>query len=74
MDLAQILLLVGKALQVVVDVAPQVVKTVNDAKPMALALFKAFKGTEEVTAEEEEAVYGMVQELSRQLQEPLPPE
>lgn len=74
MELSQILLLVGKALQLVVENAPGIIKTIDDAKPMALALFKAFKGTEEVTAEEEAAVYGMVQELSRQLQEPLPPE
>lgn len=74
MDLATILDLVAKAVNVVVAVAPEVIKGYEDAKPLALALFKAFSGKTAVTDEEEQAVYAMVQDLSAQLQAPLPPE
>lgn len=73
MEISQILTLVGAAVKVVMEVAPDIIKAAQDAKPLATEFFKAFGGREP-TAEEEEAIWTIVQDLSRQLQEPLPPE
>ena len=76
MDAATIALIitsVAKIIKTAVDLGPDVMKTVEDAKPMAILLFKTLRGNE-VTAEELATLEGQVDSLYAKLQEPLPPE
>lgn len=72
-DIAAIVTTVAKIIKVAVDLTPIVLKTVDDARPFAAAIVKVLKG-EEVTQEELEILEGQIDDLSRQLQLPLPPE
>lgn len=74
MDPLTIIALVGKAVSLAIQLFPTVVKTIADARPFAERLFKAIKGDDTITPEEQESLEAELQRLSDELQLPLPPE
>lgn len=74
MDPITILNLISKAVTVAMEVYPIAVKTIEDAKPFAIRLYKEFSGKSDITDEELAALEASLDALSAQLQQPLPPE
>lgn len=72
-DVVKIVETVAKVLITVVEVAPTVIKTIEDAKPFAKAIVDTVRG-KEPTQEELSELEARINDLSRQLQVPLPPE
>lgn len=64
----------AKIIKMVVDVGPDVIKTVEDAKPFAQQIFSTMRGGKEITADELKDLEAKIDELASELQRPLPPE
>ena len=73
MDAITIINTIAKIIKVAVDLTPTVIKTVEDAKPFAEALYKALRGNG-ITQDDLYTLEIKIDELSKQLQLPLPPE
>lgn len=73
MEAALIIATLAKIIKVAVDVGPDVIKAVSDAKPFAEQIFNTLRG-KEITAEDLAALEAKIDSLAAQLQEPLPPE
>jgi hypothetical protein len=65
--------LLAKFIKMAVDLGPDVIKGVQDAKPFAEQIFRSFGG-KELAPGELEALEARIDSLAVQLQEPLPPE
>lgn len=74
MNAALIIATLAKIIKVAVDVGPDVIKGVQDAKPFAEQIFKSLMGNKEITQEELAELEAKIDDLAAQLQEPLPPE
>lgn len=70
----QLILTVAGIIKTLIDVGPDVIKGVQDAKPFAEQLVKTIFGKKEVTAEELAELEAKIDDLAAQLQVPLPPE
>lgn len=73
-DLATIIGTLAKVIKAAVDVGPDVIKGVADAKPFAEQIVKSLFRKEEITIEELVALENKIDDLAAQLQEPLPEE
>lgn len=69
----QVVELIAKVIKTAVDLTPTVVKTVEDAKPFAQAIYSTLRGNQ-ITKSQLEELERRIDELSAQLQLPLPPE
>lgn len=74
MNLEQIIAIIGTALQMAKKVWPTAVQGYEDIKFFAEGLFKQLKGDDNITPEEQAALEAKLDELSAELQQPLPPE
>lgn len=72
-DIAAIITTVAKVIKVVVDLTPTIIKTVDDAKPFAMAIIEVLKG-HKITEEQLKELEDRIDDLSNQLMKPLPPE
>lgn len=70
----QLILTVAGIIKTLIDVGPDVIKGVQDAKPFAEQLVKTIFGKKEITNEELAELEAKIDDLAAQLQEPLPPE
>lgn len=73
MNATQIITAISSVIKVAVDLTPVVIKTIEDAKPFAQAIYDTLIGDKEISAEELEVLQAKILELSNQLQAPLPP-
>jgi len=73
MDPALIVTL-AKIIKLAVDLGPDVIKAVSDAKPFAAQIAKSLFGKTVITPEELLELEAQIDELAAQLQVPLPPE
>ena len=73
MDSMTIIETIAKIIKIAVDLTPTIIKTIDDAKPFAEALYKTLKGNG-ITEEDLIKLEAHITELSQQLQLPLPPE
>jgi hypothetical protein len=73
MNATQIITAISSVIKVAVDLTPVVIKTIEDAKPFAQAIYDTLIGDKEISAEELETLQAKILELSNQLQAPLPP-
>ncbi len=73
MDTATIINIISGILKTVVDLGPTVIKATEDARPFAEAIWNTLKGTT-ITQDQLDALEARITELSKQLQEPLPPD
>lgn len=73
MDSITVIETIAKIIKIAVDLTPTVIKTIEDAKPFAEALYKTIKGNG-VTQDDLDALEDRITILSQQLQLPLPPE
>lgn len=69
----QIAGVVAKGIKILVDLGPDIIKTVDDAKPFATRLVNAIQG-KKVTVNELASLEAHIDEMAAELQEPLPPE
>lgn len=73
MSTASVIAAISSVIKVAVDLTPVVIKTIEDAKPFAQAIYDTLIGDKDITPEELELLKAKVLELSNQLQTPLPP-
>lgn len=74
MNTAAIISAISSVIKVAVDLTPVVIKTVEDAKPFAEAIYNTLIGNKDITQEELDILQAKILELSNQLQAPLPPQ
>lgn len=74
MDASKVIETIANILKTVNELAPTVIQTVQDAKPLAESIYNVVIKGNKVTDEELEALEAHVMALSDELQEPLPPE
>lgn len=65
---------IASIIKTLVDVGPDVIKGVQDAKPFAQQIVKSLFGKEEISDEDLAELEAKIDELAAQLQVPLPPE
>lgn len=65
---------IASIIKTLVDVGPDVIKGVQDAKPFAQQIVKSLFGKEEISNEDLAELEAKIDSLAAQLQEPLPPE
>lgn len=73
MSATSIISAISSVIKVAVDLTPMVIKTIEDAKPFAQAIYDTLIGDKDITQEELEILQAKILELSNQLQAPLPP-
>ena len=74
MDALTIITAIAGVIKTAVELTPTVIKTVNDAKPFAEAIYNSIIKGNEVTEDQLKELEDRLTELSNQLQLPLPPE
>jgi hypothetical protein len=74
MDAIAIISAIGSVIKLAVDLTPSVIKTVDDAKPFAKAIYDDLVNKKVITHDDLLALEAKLTELSAQLQAPLPPE
>lgn len=74
MGAVEIIALLAKVIKTAVDVGPDVIKGVQDAKPFAEQIYKTLIKREDITAEDLAELEAKIDDLANQLQVPLPPE
>lgn len=74
MDIAAIIEVIAKVIDLAVKVGPTVIKGVEDAKPFARVIFNNLVNKKEITPEELLAIEAQIDRLSAELQQPLPEE
>jgi hypothetical protein len=74
MDAIAIISSIGSVIKLAVDLTPSVIKTVDDAKPFAKAIYDDLVNKKVITHDDLLALEAKLTELSAQLQAPLPPE
>lgn len=65
---------IAQIIKTLVDVGPDVIKGVQDAKPFAEQIIKSLFGKKDITEEELAELRAGIDDLAVQLQVPLPPE
>lgn len=70
----QLILSLAGIIKKAVELGPDVIKTISDAKPFAEQIVKSTFGKTEITKEELAALEASIDDLANQLQVPLPPE
>lgn len=65
---------IASIIKTLVDVGPDVIKGVQDAKPFATQIVKSLFGKEEISQEDLTELEARIDDLAAQLQVPLPPE
>jgi len=73
MNISLVVETVAKIIYQVSTLTPVVIKTIEDAKPFAQAIYDTLIGDKDITPEELAILQAKVLELSNQLQAPLPP-
>jgi len=73
MSTASVISAISSVIKVAVDLTPVVIKTIEDAKPFAQAIYDTLIGDKDITQEELDVLAAKIKELSDQLQAPLPP-
>ena len=73
MSTASVIAAISSVIKLAVDLTPAVIKTVQDAKPFAEAIYDSLIGDKDITQEELDILKAKIVELSNQLQAPLPP-
>ena len=74
MDAQAIITLIATVIKTAIDVAPGVIKTVQDAEPFAKAIWDDLVNKKVITPEDMAALEAKLAALSAALQTPLPPE
>ena len=74
MDALTIITAIAGVIKTAVELTPTVIKTVNDAKPFAEAIYNSIIKGNEVSEDQLAELEARLTELSNQLQLPLPPE
>lgn len=74
MDPTLVINTILKVISLAIDAAPAIQKGIQDARPFAEAIYNSLIAGKEVTEEELSQLETMIDALSDQLQEPLPPE
>lgn len=72
MDALAVITTVAGVIKTAVDIGPTVIKTIDDAKPFAEALYRALTGNE-ITGDQLAELEVRIAALSAELQQPLPP-
>lgn len=65
---------IAAVIKTAVDVGPEIIKGVQDAKPFAEAIYNSLIKGQKVSDEDLKKLEDQLTELSNQLQKPLPPE
>ena len=74
MEAIAIINLIAGVIKTAVELTPTIIKTVNDAKPFAEAIYNSIIKGNEVSEDQLKELEARLTELSNQLQLPLPPE
>ncbi len=74
MDALTIITAIAGVIKTAVELTPTIIKTVNDAKPFAEAIYNTVIKGNEVSEDQLKELEDRITQLSNQLQLPLPPE
>lgn len=73
LETVEVLMAIARVIKTAVDLTPNIIKAVDDAKPFAQAIIEVLKG-QQITDDQLADLEAKITALSNQLQKPLPPE